>query len=75
MYDQNKLHVSNLKKTKDYTESIIHRRRCLFCNKNKFFFSRGKNCVQHSYTVMGKNIQVPCIGQKNVASCKNTILL
>ncbi|CAB4428310.1 unnamed protein product [Rhizophagus irregularis] len=26
MYDQNKLHISNLKQTKDYTESIIHRR-------------------------------------------------
>ncbi|PKC53416.1 hypothetical protein RhiirA1_510816 [Rhizophagus irregularis] len=64
MFDQNKLHITNLKQTKDYTESIIHRRRCLFCNKNKFFFSRGKNCIHHSYIVMGKNIQVPCIGQK-----------
>ncbi|RIA83719.1 hypothetical protein C1645_833374, partial [Glomus cerebriforme] len=27
-------------------------------------FIRGKNCVYHSYMVMGKNIQVPCIGQK-----------
>uniref|UniRef100_U9TFM3 Uncharacterized protein n=1 Tax=Rhizophagus irregularis (strain DAOM 181602 / DAOM 197198 / MUCL 43194) TaxID=747089 RepID=U9TFM3_RHIID len=27
-------------------------------------FIRGKNCIQHSYTVMDKNIQVPCIGQK-----------
>ncbi|GES94350.1 hypothetical protein GLOIN_2v1829825 [Rhizophagus clarus] len=64
MYDQNKLHILSLKQTKNYTESIIHHRRCLFCNKNKFFFSRSKNCVQHSYIVMGKNIQVPCIGQK-----------
>src|SRR6266542_3026315 len=64
MYDQNKLHESNLKQSKGYTESIIHRRRCLFCNKNKFFFSRGANCIQHSHIVMGRNIQVPCIGQK-----------
>lgn len=39
MYDQNKLHISNLKQTKDYTESIIHRHRCLFYNKNKFFLA------------------------------------
>ncbi|PKY62217.1 hypothetical protein RhiirA4_488323, partial [Rhizophagus irregularis] len=63
LYDQNQLHLSNLKQTKNYTESIIHRRRCLFCNKNKIFFSRGFNCEEHSYTVIGKNIQVPCIGQ------------
>ena len=37
LYDQNQLHLSNLKQTKNYTESIIHNRRCLFCNKNKFF--------------------------------------
>ncbi|GBC05812.1 hypothetical protein RclHR1_06430013 [Rhizophagus clarus] len=64
MFDQNQLHTSNLKQTKKYTESIIRRRRCLFCNKNKFFFSRGANCEEHSYTVIGKNIQIPCIGQK-----------
>ncbi|CAB5180536.1 unnamed protein product [Rhizophagus irregularis] len=38
LYDQNQLHLSNLKQTKNYTESIIHR-------------------------LIGKNIQVPCIGQ------------
>src|SRR5215213_9110209 len=64
MFDQNKLHLANLKQTKKYTQSIIHRRRCLFCNKNKIFFSRGANCNEHSYTFIGKNIQVPCIGQK-----------
>ena len=37
MYDQNKLYSSNLKQTKQYTESIIHHCRCLFCNKYKFF--------------------------------------
>ncbi|GET66812.1 hypothetical protein GLOIN_2v1768551 [Rhizophagus irregularis DAOM 181602=DAOM 197198] len=63
LYDQNQLHSSNLKQTKDYMESIIHKRRCLFCNKNKIFFSRGPNCENHSYKVIGKNIQVPCIGQ------------
>ncbi|UZO04722.1 uncharacterized protein OCT59_025093 [Rhizophagus irregularis] len=64
MYDQNKLHSANLKQTKKYTQSIIHRRRCLFCSKNKIFFSRGANCEEHSYTIVGRNIQVPCIGQK-----------
>jgi hypothetical protein len=58
LYDQNQLHLPNspnLKQTKKYIESIIHRCRCLFCNKNKFFFSRGSNCEEHSYTVVGKD--------------------
>jgi len=63
LYDQNQLHLTNLKQIKDYTEGIIHNRRCLFCKKNKFFFSRGSNCEEHSYTVIGKDIQIPCIGQ------------
>ncbi|CAB4459814.1 unnamed protein product [Rhizophagus irregularis] len=62
LYDQNQLHSLNLKQTKDM-ESIIHRRRCLFCNKNKIFFSCDSNCEKHSYKVIGKNIQVPCIEQ------------
>ncbi len=48
---------------KEYIESIIHRCRCLFCNKNKFFFSRSSNCEKHSYTVVGKDIQISCIEQ------------
>jgi len=62
LYDQNQLH-QNLKQTKNYTESIIHNRRCLFCKNNKFFFSRGFNCEEYSYTVVGKNIQIPCVGK------------
>ncbi|RGB31056.1 hypothetical protein C1646_764519 [Rhizophagus diaphanus] len=50
MYDQNKLHISNLKQTKDYTESIICYRCCLFCNKN----------IQHSYTVMDVKEEPNC---------------
>ncbi|PKK64008.1 hypothetical protein RhiirC2_854621 [Rhizophagus irregularis] len=26
--------------------------------------NRGANCEEHSYTIVGRNIQVPCIGQK-----------
>ncbi|EXX62141.1 hypothetical protein RirG_164550 [Rhizophagus irregularis DAOM 197198w] len=75
MYDQNQLHTSNLKQTKKYTESIIHRRRCLFCNRNKIFFSRSANCEEHSYVVIGKNIQVPCIGQKKCGALQEYHLL
>ncbi|PKB93092.1 hypothetical protein RhiirA5_442372, partial [Rhizophagus irregularis] len=75
MYDQNQLHTSNLKQTKKYTESIIHRRHCLFCNRNKIFFSRSANCEEHSYVVIGKNIQVPCIGQKKCGALQEYHLL
>jgi hypothetical protein len=63
LYDQNQLHLPNLKQTKEYIESIIHRRKCLFCNKNKFFFSCSSNCEEYSYTVIRKDIQIPCIRQ------------
>ena len=39
MFDQNKLHSSSIKKTKNSSESIIHNRRCKFCEINYYFFS------------------------------------
>ncbi|PKK59544.1 hypothetical protein RhiirC2_794693 [Rhizophagus irregularis] len=42
-----------------YTHFMFDQNKLHITNLN-----RGKNCIHHSYIVMGKNIQVPCIGQK-----------
>ncbi|PKC17135.1 hypothetical protein RhiirA5_369304 [Rhizophagus irregularis] len=61
-YDQ-KNHSNQAKKLRKTEDSIVHKRRCLFCGKNYFFFSRGMNCRQHSWNVFNRNIQVACNGQ------------
>jgi len=63
-FDQNSLHSPNIKQIRSVEKSWINYRRCLFCNKYKYFFSRGKNCVQHSMCIIGRNVKVPCIGLK-----------
>src|SRR5919205_996656 len=37
-HDQNKLHDSKIKRASSTTNSILHRRRCLFCGKLFYFF-------------------------------------
>ncbi|RHZ56362.1 hypothetical protein Glove_402g38 [Diversispora epigaea] len=61
-YDQ-KNHINQTKQLRKTEKSIVHRRRCLFCGLNFCFFSRGKNCRQHSWNIFNKNIQVACNGQ------------
>ncbi|PKC04709.1 hypothetical protein RhiirA5_421879 [Rhizophagus irregularis] len=62
-HDQ-KLHDSKTKKKISIADSIIHRRRCLFCGKLFHFFSRGNGCIKHlTWNLLGKNIQVVCNGQ------------
>jgi len=63
-FDQNKLHTTNLKQLRSVDRSWIYFRRCLYCNKSKYFFSRGNNCIEHSVCIIGRNIQVPCLGLK-----------
>ncbi|CAB4407074.1 unnamed protein product [Rhizophagus irregularis] len=63
-YDQNTLHTANLKKKMPIDNSWIYHRRCLFCNKYKYFLSCGNNCKEHSICIVGKNVQVPCTGLK-----------
>jgi hypothetical protein len=63
-FDQNALHSTNLKQSRSVENSWIYFRRCLFCNRSKYFFSRGNNCLEHSVCINGRNIQVPCIGLK-----------
>ena len=70
MFDQNKLHSEGTKKLKSSLESLIHSRRCRFCGINYYFFSRGKFCAEHSWKLLGKYVQVPCIGQKNCKALK-----
>ena len=65
MFDQNKLHSEGTKKLKSSLESLIHPRRCRYCGINYYFFSRGKFCSDHSWKLLEKHVQIPCIGQKN----------
>jgi hypothetical protein len=67
-FDQNELHNSNLKNLQCIEKSCITYHRCLFCNKDKHFFSRGASCIQHSICVIGRNIQAPCMGLKNCSA-------
>ncbi|RHZ84898.1 hypothetical protein Glove_74g142 [Diversispora epigaea] len=64
MFDQNCLYQSGTKSNKDVKQSIIHNRRCKFCNKNYYFFSRGKYCKEHSWEIAEKQIHMACIAQK-----------
>ncbi|GET55152.1 hypothetical protein GLOIN_2v1761305 [Rhizophagus irregularis DAOM 181602=DAOM 197198] len=62
-HDQ-KLHDLKTKKKKSTADSILHRRRCLFCGKLFHFFSRGNGCSKHStWGLLGKSIKVACNGQ------------
>jgi len=70
MFDQNKLHSEGTKKLKSALESFIHSRRCRFCGINYYFFSREKFCAEHSWKLLGKYVQVPCVGQKNCKALK-----
>ncbi|RHZ77244.1 hypothetical protein Glove_184g123 [Diversispora epigaea] len=70
-FDQNRLHDKGDKKLKSISESIIRKRRCLFCGNYYYFFSRGNDCKKHSWIVNGKSIQIPCIGLKNCPSLDN----
>ena len=64
LFDQNKLHEGGAKGKKDVQQSIIHFRRCRFCEKNYYFFSCGEYCEKHSWKVLGKEIRLACICQK-----------
>ena len=63
-FDQNILHKAHLKQKRSVEKSWVYNRRCLFCNAQKYFFSRGDNCIEHSVCIIGRNVQVPCIGLK-----------
>ena len=73
-FDQNRLHKKNSKKSRSVDESFICRRRCLFCHKDKYFFSRGKNCAEHLVNINDRNVQVPCVGLHICSSFKNDII-
>ncbi|CAH1769908.1 846_t:CDS:2, partial [Entrophospora sp. SA101] len=33
-----------------------------------YFFARGNNCIQHTWNIVGRNIQVPCLGLKSCSA-------
>ncbi|CAG8469155.1 6058_t:CDS:2, partial [Paraglomus occultum] len=61
-FDMKDLHEEGAKQLIDSENGYIHYRICLFCNKLKCFFSRGKYCREHSWKINDRNIQIPCIG-------------
>src|SRR5438094_414095 len=64
-FDNSKIHSPSSKKQRSTNESKIKKKKCLMCNRYKIFFSRGDDCVVHSWNLVGKNIQVPCLGLKS----------
>ena len=64
LFDQNQLHSEGIKKNKEVSQSFISHRRCLYCGNNFYVFNRGKCCSEHSWTLVGKNLQIACISQK-----------
>ncbi|RHZ80585.1 hypothetical protein Glove_134g31 [Diversispora epigaea] len=60
-YDQRN-HRSKIKQIRTIQQCEIKRRRCFFCNKYFYFYSRGKRCKDHSWNIFSKNFQVPCTG-------------
>ena len=63
-YDKATLHPPQKYSKAVYTteQCKIRRHCCLFCNKVKCYFTRGKLCMLHAWNVCGHNIQVPCRG-------------
>ena len=62
--DQNQLHRRGSKHNTQIEKSWIYYRRCLFCHRDKYFFSRDKQCKYHSVKISECNIHVPCAGMK-----------
>lgn len=63
-FDQKQLHNRGLKNSVPTDKSWIYKRRCLFCHNDKYFFSRGEGCKQHSWKVLERNVHIPCCGIK-----------
>ncbi|CAH1757953.1 52_t:CDS:2 [Entrophospora sp. SA101] len=63
LYDQNSIHSARVKQDVNIEKSHVQFRRCLFCKKNKAFFTRRKACIEHCWSIVGKNIQLPCNAQ------------
>ncbi|CAG8687309.1 6752_t:CDS:2, partial [Ambispora gerdemannii] len=63
-FDQDGLHTRGSKSNISIGKSIIHKRRCLFCYNECYYFSRGGRCSFHSWSVMERNVYNPCCGVK-----------
>ncbi|PKK75454.1 hypothetical protein RhiirC2_708101, partial [Rhizophagus irregularis] len=66
--DQKNLHEPGFKQLKDTSQSVLYRRRCLFCEKLYYFFTRGTGCEKHSWKIIERNVQVVCNGQFNCSA-------
>jgi hypothetical protein len=68
--DQNTLHSKGVKQSRGTDKSNIHWRLCLFCNKKKAFFSRGDGCIEHTWKILNRNMQIPCSGLKTCSALR-----
>ncbi|RGB21398.1 hypothetical protein C1646_778128 [Rhizophagus diaphanus] len=66
--DQKNLHELGFKQLKDTSQSVLYRRRCLFCEKLYYFFTQGTGCEKHSWKIIERNVQVVCNGQFNCSA-------
>ncbi|UZO10962.1 uncharacterized protein OCT59_002539 [Rhizophagus irregularis] len=60
--NQKNLHEPGFKQLKDTSRSVFYRRRCSFCEKLYYFFTRGTGCEKHSWKIIKRNVQVVCNG-------------
>jgi hypothetical protein len=59
--------------TKPISSAMIVFKRCLHCGHNFGIYSRGKFCKNHTWNVIGKNLQTSCVCQFNCPSFTNEI--
>jgi len=60
-FDKKPLHPPRANAERQSIEkSWIHRRKCLFCNDIKFFFSQGEICMSHSHAIHKKTVLISC---------------
>ncbi|CAG8768609.1 14510_t:CDS:1, partial [Racocetra persica] len=60
-YDNKQLHTFQ-KSEVSIEKSLVHRKKCLFCGSDKYIFSRGGYCREHSWKLFDRNIQIMCNG-------------
>ncbi|PKK58927.1 hypothetical protein RhiirC2_720167 [Rhizophagus irregularis] len=71
-FDQ-RIHKKKIKSmTKSTEESRIQQHQCLFCHQNHHYFTRGIGCMQHSWIILDRVILMPCIGQIDCHTLKES---
>jgi hypothetical protein len=67
--------INSAKGEKDVKQSLIHSHRCKFYGKDYYFFSLEIYYKEHSWKVLGKEVRLPCICQKECNALEQLDLL